>query len=506
MKKTILTIVGFLFALNLMAQENDIYSTFFKDPEKQFPVPITNGSDYYTSYNNVIKFIDNLAVKFPETMTVSTIGKSQRGNATPAIILNKKSSTNDAQKVKVTFLGCMHGDEPISTDAMLNTLYEILENPAYSSYLDKVILQIVPMVNVDGHKDETRFSNDETDLNRNLGILNVPESVNIKNAINAFDPQVVIDFHEYNPNRKDFLDIDDCLTSSYDAMFLFSGNLNVDASIRKMIETDFVNPTKAFLEKNQRVVRNYCTSQRMDNEVILNIGGITSRSSATNYALQNRISILMEIRGVTEKEKAAKRRIETSTLAALSYLDIANTLADKIKSTVDKANQKAVEGKTEIVIASKPTMIESNFQFVNTCTNAYSIYKFKAKDNINHIATATRKRPEGYVIITKSKPLFNVLRTSGVDFSITEKAYEMEVETYIPAANDTFELQKETMTIPAGSILINAHQKMGNTVIDLLEPEGNNSLYQNKILKTLPNSDRLRLLRVNLSQIVQLQN
>lgn len=505
MKKIFITLVGFLLAINLSAQENNIYTKFFPDPDKQFPVPITDGSDYYTSYKDVIKFLDNLALKYPETMTISSIGKSQRGSTVPMVTLNRKSSISDAQKVRVTFLGCMHGDEPISTDAMLNTIYEVLENPAYKSYLDKVILQVVPMVNVDGHKDETRVSNDETDLNRNLGILNVPETVNVKTAINAFDPHIVIDFHEYNPQRKDFLDLNDCLTSSYDAMFLFTGNLNVDSTIRKMIENDFVNPTKLVLEKNNRVVRNYCTSQHMDNQLILNIGGITSRSSATNYALQNRISLLMEIRGVTEKEKAKNRRIETSTLAALSYLDIASKKSDEIKATVEKANQKAIQGKEDIVIASKPTMIDSEFQFINTCTNEYDIYKFRAKDNIDQIATATRKRPEGYVIITKSKPLFNVLRTSGVEFTVTEKPFEMEVETY-ELIKDKFELKKNTQSIPAGSILIKAHQKMGNTIVDLLEPEGVNSLYTNKILKTLPNSDRLRLLRVNLSQIVQLQN
>jgi hypothetical protein len=506
MKKICVTLVYFLFAIHLSAQENDIYTKFFPDSQKEFPVPITSGSDYYTSYTNVLKFLDNLAVKHPEIMTVSNIGKSQRGNTIPLVTLNKKGIISNSQKIRVTFLGSIHGDEPISTDAMLNTIYEILENPSYSSYLDKAIVQIVPVVNVDGHKDETRFSNDETDLNRNLGILNVPETVNIKNAINTFDPHIVIDFHEYNPQRKDFLDIDDCLTSSYDAMFLFSGNLNVDENIRKMIEKDFVIPTQAVLEKNNRVVRNYCTSQRMDNQVILNIGGITSRSSATNYALQNRISILMEIRGVTEKEKAVKRRIETSTLAALSYLEIANKEFENIKSTVEKANQKAFEGKNPIVITSKPTMIESNFQFINTCTNEYSIYKFKAKDNTKHTVEEVRKRPEGYVIVTKSKSLFNVVRTSGIEFSVTEKPYEMEVETYVPTSNAKFELKKETLSIPKGSIVINTHQKMGNTIVDLLEPEGVNSLYQNKILKSLPNSDTLRLLRVNLSQIVQLQN
>ena len=258
MRKSIVTLFLFLFVLNVFAQEKDIYSTFFKDPEKQLATPITSGGKYYSSYNAVTEFLNDLAAKYPELMTITDIGDSQRGFKTPMVTLNKKNGVNDNQKVRVTFLACVHGDEPISTDAMVNTIYELVENPTLSSYLDNAIVMIVPIVNVDGHKDENRFSNDGTDLNRNLGILDVPETVNVKNAINTFNPHVVVDFHEYNPNRKDFLDIDDCMTSSYDAMFLYTGTLNVDANIRKMIETNFVEPTKLVLEKNNRVVRNYC--------------------------------------------------------------------------------------------------------------------------------------------------------------------------------------------------------------------------------------------------------
>ena len=506
MRKSIVTLFLFLFVLNAFAQEKDIYTTYFKDPEKQFPVPIITGSNYYSSYNSVTDFLKNLAVKHPDVMTISYIGDSQRGYKTPMVTLNKKNG--NTKKVRVTYLACVHGDEPISTDAMLNTIYELVENSTYSSYLDKATLMIVPIVNVDGHKDENRFSNDGTDLNRNLGILNVPETVNVKNAINTFDPQVVVDFHEYNPGRKDFLDIDDCLTSAYDAMFLYTGTLNVDSNIRKMIETNFVEPTKLVLEKNNRVVRNYSSTQQSNGKTILNIGGATSRSSATNYALQNRISILMEIRGVTEKDKAVKRRIETSTLAALSYLKIANDLSDDILKVVDNANKTAIEGKNEIIVTSKPQVIESNFQFVNTCTNENNIYNFEAKNNIEQIPQIVRPRPDGYVIVTKSKPLFNALRSSGIEFSVIEKATKLEVDTYVQTieGQNKFEIKKEMMDIPSGSILIPSHQKMGNTVVDLLEPEGVNSLYQNSILKSLSGSKTLRLFRVNLSQIVQLQN
>jgi hypothetical protein len=506
MRKSIVTLFLFLFVLNVLAQEKDIYSTFFKDPKKQLATPIISGGKYYSSYNAVTEFLNDLAAKHPELMTITDIGDSQRGFKTPMVTLNKKNGVNDNQKVRVTFLACVHGDEPISTDAMVNTIYELVENPTLSSYLDNAIVMIVPIVNVDGHKDENRFSNDGTDLNRNLGILDVPETVNVKNAINTFNPHVVVDFHEYNPNRKDFLDIDDCMTSSYDAMFLYTGTLNVDANIRKMIETNFVEPTKLVLEKNNRVVRNYCSTQQSEGKTILNIGGATSRSSATNYALQNRISILMEIRGVTEKGKAVKRRIETSTLAALSYLKISNDLSTEIIKTVNQANKTALEGKNEIIVTSKPTMIESNFQFVNTCTNTNDIYKFEAKNNIAQIPQIIRLRPDGYVIVTKSKAIFKVLRSSGIEFSVTEKVDKLEVEAYSQTNEDAFELKKEMIDIPSGSIVIPSHQKMGNTLVDLLEPEGVNSLYKNSILKLLPDSKMLRLFRVNSSQIVQLKN
>ena len=506
MKKSIVTLFLFLIVLNAFAQEKDIYTTHFKDPDKILPVPIITGNNYYSSYNSVNDFLKNLALKYPNLITITYIGDSQRGFRTPIVTLNKKSATADSNKVRVTFLASVHGDEPISTDAMLNTIYEIVQNPSYSSYLDKVILMVIPMVNVDGHKDENRYSNDGTDLNRNLGILSVPETVNVKNAINTFNPHVVIDFHEYNPGRKDFLDIDDCLTSAYDAMFLYTGTLNVDSNIRKMIETNFVEPTKLVLQNNNRRVRNYCSTQQSNGKTILNIGGATSRSSATNYALQNRISILMEIRGVTEKDKAVKRRIETSTLAALSYLKIASDISGEIITTIDNANKTALQGKNEIIVTSKPQLIESPFEFVNTCTNEINIYNFEAKNNIAQTPQIVRERPDGYVIITKSKTLFNTLRSSGIEFTVIEKAAKLEVQAYVLDENNKFEIKNEMIDIPSGSILISSHQKMGNTLVDLLEPEGVNSLYQNSILKTLPGSKTLRLFRVNLSQIVQLQN
>ena len=63
MRKSIVTLFLFLFVLNVFAQEKDIYSTFFKDPEKQLATPITSGGKYYSSYNAVTEFLNDLAYK-----------------------------------------------------------------------------------------------------------------------------------------------------------------------------------------------------------------------------------------------------------------------------------------------------------------------------------------------------------------------------------------------------------------------------------------------------------
>lgn len=489
------------------AQErNGIYEKFFTDPVQDIPFPITKGSSYYSGYQNTLDYINRLSASYPELISVSSIGASQRGYKVPLVIFSKKNNIPEQDKLRVCFLSSVHGDEPISTDGMLYLMDQLSNNDKYSHILDNIILEIIPIVNVDGYIDDKRDSNNGTDLNRNLTILNVVETVNLKNAINKFNPHIVIDFHEYGPARKDFLEIDDCLTSSYDAMFLYTGNLNVNSSIRKVIVDDFVTPTKLKLEQNNRRVTDYLTTTWKDQEVILNIGGNSARSSATNYALQNRISILMEIRGVSEKEKAAKRRIETSFLTALSYLEIAGQKGDLIKAAIQKADLETINEGSDIVLESESEKIDFPFVFVNTCTNEYQTITFQANFNVKQKPLVTRKRPDGYLIVTKSKQIFKILNASGIVYQVVDKPKKIEVETYKQLDKFKFEISNETIEIPMGTIVINEHQKMGNVIIELMEPEEKNSLVFNNLLKPFKGTNKLRVYRINKDQVLQLQN
>jgi Zinc carboxypeptidase len=508
MKTKLLYFVLLLTGYAASAQDNPaMYEKFFPNPTYDIPFPIIEGSSsYYSGYNTTVEFINDLASKHPQLISISSIGASQRGFQIPLVTLAKKSSIPENQKIRVVFLASIHGNEPISTDGMLYLMNELSTNKKYSTLLDNIILKIVPIANVDGYKDDKRESNNETDLNRNLTVLDIVETVNLKNAINSFDPHLVVDFHEYNPSRKDYLELNDCYTSSYDAMFLYTGNLNVNSTIRKVIIDDFVTPTKKVLEQNNRKITDYVTTSWRDKEVILNIGGNSSRSSATNYALQNRISILMELRGVVEKGNAAKRRIETSFLTAISYLDLASKKADVIKNAIQKADQETFNKVDKIVLESKTKKIDFPFVFVNTCKNEYETVVFHANYNIEQEPIQTRERADGYVIVTKSKQVRKILDASGIFYQNLVKPTTLSVETFKQLDIQKFEMNKETKEIPEGAIVIDGSQKMGNLLIELLEPELANSLVANSLLKPFKGSNTLRIFRINKEQVLQLQN
>ncbi|QBN17611.1 M14 family zinc carboxypeptidase [Flavobacterium nackdongense] len=508
MKTKLLYFFILITGLSSLAQDNPaMYEKFFPNPKYDIPFPMTEGSSsYYSGYNTSVEFIDDLATKHPDLISVSSIGASQRGFKIPLITLSKKNSVPDNQKLRVVFLASIHGNEPISTDGMLYLMNELSSNAKYSALLDHIILKIVPIVNVDGYKDDKRESNNETDLNRNLTVLDIVETVNLKNAINSFDPHLVVDFHEYNPSRKDYLELNDCYTSSYDAMFLYTGNLNVNSHIRKVITEDFVEPTKKVLELNNRRVSDYATTTWVDKELYLNIGGNSARSSATNYALQNRISILMELRGVVEKGNAAKRRIETSFLTAISYLDIASKKADIIKNAIQQADQETFNRVDKIVLDSKPAKIDFPFVFVNTCKNEYETVLFQANFNITQEPTQTRERAAGYVIVTKSKQVQKILKASGIVFQNVAQPENLKVETFKQLDIHKFELENEMKEIPEGALVIDGSQKMGNLIIELLEPELTNSLVSNNLLKPFKGTNTLRVFRINKEQVLQLQN
>ena len=117
------------------------------------------------------------------------------------------------------------------------------------------------------------------------------------------------------------------------------------------------------------------------------------------------------------------------------------------------------------------------FLFVDECTKTHKTIEFRTYDNGGQVPVITRERPAAYLIFPCSDKVKTVLSISGVVFKEVTNPQEMDVQAYKKNSKGSFSLEKTKIEVPKDAVLIDAFQPMGNTLSDLIEPEGGNSIY-----------------------------
>jgi len=142
-------------------------------------------------------------------LKVQTIGQSVKGKDIPLVVVSDPSIPSELTK-KLFVICRQHGDEPASTEAMLNMIEDlVLDNDKNAGYLlTKVSFYIVPMMNPDGADSYVRRNANRADLNRDWLNLSQPETISVRQAINSAGPDVIIDEHELSPgnSHSDFIE------------------------------------------------------------------------------------------------------------------------------------------------------------------------------------------------------------------------------------------------------------------------------------------------------------
>ncbi len=474
-------------------QSKKITEKFFPEFETLENVtPALQKKKGYTNYEELISFLNELATAHPTKVKISFIGQSQKGREIPMI---KITNPNDKDKIKVWMQGGLHGNEFASTEGMLYTLHQLLNDKNYNLLLDDIVLVIVPMTNIDGYLKGNRYAANGLDLNRDQTKLMATESVSLKSAFSKFNPEVGVDFHEYRPYRKDFAQLGDFgITSVYDVMFLYSGNLNVPLNLRSLTDTIFVENARNILDENQLRHHDYISTGTFGGELHFNQGSVHSRSSATNYALTNTISALIEVRGVGIGRTSFKRRINTTFLVALSFLETAAKNKDLIKTAIEIANHT----KNDIVVLSSKSIYKDTIKTIDLNSNEIIDLEVTMRDALKSTPDLTRKKPTYYLIDADEVEIIEKLKTLGAEMELLDTERELEVETYLISdykknmkKYEKMNRQTVKTTIVVKKIIfskntikISMDQRRSNIISEVLEPEGVNSFVGFGVLKT----------------------
>ena len=389
----------------------------------------------------------------------------------------------------------LHGNEPAGTEGLLYYMHSILNDATYDKLLHGVDLLILPMANIDGYLKDNRYAANGLDLNRDQTKLMAPETRLIKKVFSDFNAHVGLDFHEYRPYRKDFAQLSDFgITSAYDTMFLYSGNLNVPENIRNYTNNVFVQNAREVMNIKNFRHREYASTGKYSGEIHFTQGSSNARSSATNYALNNMISTLFEVRGVGLGKTSFKRRIEITLQLALSYTKTAVENTTAIKNEI----QKAIADSKPVVVTSKRKVYKDTIKAIDLDTESLIDLEVTIRDALQSSPVLERSKPNAYIIEASQIAIIEKLKNLGIemiplteDKLFTVEAYRISSYNEASKVYEKMKLQKvktEVTTIqkefPTGTLLISMQQQRSNLLPEVLEPEAPNSFVSFGVLKT----------------------
>lgn len=497
--KTLLYIASFLIGFNAWSQGNPepkkISEQFFPDPDIEINTPAFQKKKGFTNYEEMMTFLNTLQAKYPNQMNIRFIGESQKGKKIPLVSLSKQGVENP---LRVWIQGGLHGNEPGSSESTFYLMQQLLEDQEMNQLLNQLSIAIVPMANIDGYEKQDRYAANGLDLNRDQTKFSAPESVVLKEAFNEFKPEVALDLHEYNAYRKHFARMSTFgISSIYDAMFLYSGNLNVPAELRTYTNEVFVEAARKVMDEHQLKHHPYMSTVEHLGEIQFRQGAASPRSSATSYALTNCVAALLEVRGVHLGNTSFKRRVYTAYLVSQSFLKSAYAEKEKVREEIAKANS----SKAKAVVSSKRAVYPDTIQVIDLDTRTEISLPIIMRDGLQMTATKERERPLAYLIPADQEEILKRLKILGLElnplkantrlevesFEIT--SYEQEAEKFedVYIQNVKAKTTKEQLEFPAGTWVLLMSQDRSNLAIEVLEPEANNGFVAYEVVPTALN-------------------
>lgn len=473
----------------------DNISHLFPKPRMTFQTPaFASGKTAFTSQEEMTAFLKKLS-RQNKHMSYKIIGKSLEGREIPMIIFSKNPQhiKQDKKKPLIWIQGQIHGNEPAAGESNL-VIAEWLAKGKLGNVLDKANIIIVPRINPDGSYNFKRFISTDLDANRDYMKVEYPEVRTIHQAINEYQPDVVLDTHEYSVNSSSLSKYGDKGSiSSYDVLISSAKNLNIPEGLRKASDSLLLPDVHKALKKESLSFHDYYTlSSSQAGKLVAEEGSTESRIGRNALGLKNTFTYLIETRGINIGRADFERRVFAQATAQASFIQSTIKHADKVKRTVEQARTGLVnKGRTandndKIVVTSENKLVPDQKLTVVDLAKASKVdIPIDWKSSTKAYPTLERERPTAYILPPGYHHIADKLRVLGVKVEKLKQAATLPVESYRVTENTvstklenghftnqvSTEVSDKQKRFPAGSYVLKMSQPNANFIALALEPE-----------------------------------
>ncbi|MFY0783597.1 M14 family metallocarboxypeptidase [Peribacillus simplex] len=477
----------------------DNLSHLFPEPNVSFNTPaFKNDKIAFTSQEEMIGHIKSLSHR-NKNIQVKTIGKSTEGRDIPMLLFSKdsKKPNKDSHKPLIWIQGQIHGNEPASGESAL-VLAQWLAEGKLGDVLDKVNVAIVPRVNPDGSYYFKRYTSNDMDANRDYLKVEYPEVQTIHQTIDEYEPEVILDVHEYTVNPAPLKKVGtNGSIASYDLLISSAKNLNIPEQLRKASDELLLPNVFKTLEKEKLSYHDYYTLATSDDGVLTATEGSTEARIGRNaLGLKNTMTYLIETRGINIGRTDFKRRVFAQATAQAAFIKTAAEQASKVKKAVKQAEIEVVQkgrkvnDKDKIVITSENKLVKNqNLTVVDLAKAKMVDASIDWLDSTDAYPTLVRDRPTAYILPPEYKDIAKKLQVLGVEVKKLKKPMKVAVESYrvkdlkvsdeLESGHSTREVTttvtSKKQDFPKGSYVFDMAQPDANFISLALEPEGMDS-------------------------------
>ena len=473
--------------------EPDAVKSRFPDPAVSYRTPgFAPGRTDFATHEELIAWIADLATRAPN-VRVRILGESQEGRSIPMLVLSNApiASAADALRLNrpvVWLQGLQHGDEPAGGEAML-AIAERLAVGDLNPLLDRITVLIVPRANPDGAARFTRRTANGIDINRDHVKFDLPETAVVHRAMNAYQPQVVVDCHEFSVYNRWIQKWG--LINAYDMTLVYATNPNVPSDLTRYADATYKSAITAALDAAGYRHFWYFTTSYRETDKRVQMGGLAPDISRNTFGLQGSISFLLETRGVGIGRDHFLRRVHTHVVALEAVLRTTAANPERVMRTVAAIRDAIARAPAAapIVVTSRQKAIERTLAMLDPATGADRPLTVAFDDSLEAESLLVRPRPYAYVLPPAYRDIARRLALNGVTVERLVRPVTLDVDAYRVTDKDVAattveghvrvtvrtELVRRKLPFAAGSFVVRMAQPNALLAAVALEPESASS-------------------------------
>lgn len=467
--------------------------------------------DTTPSWHAVIQRYSQLAEAHREA-TLIPIGKDDGGQPIHLFVVHDGTSATpqsarEAGKNILFIINGIHPGEPDGIDASLLLARSLLESDQLMGLTAKTTVCIIPLLNVSGALERTRFARPDQngpeehgrrvnalglDLNRDMTKLDSRNAQALVQALRRWDPDLLIDTHV--SNGADHRYVMELLTTQKDKL---------EAPLDRFLTKDLIPDLYAWMDRKGIAMCPYFeTIKEVPDSGIT--GFMDSPRYTTGYAaLFGTLGIMAE----SHMLKPYAERVNATYQLMLGCLAVLDNKGADLREARKRAAQGAEERMAWPIHWELDTTIHESFAwkgyqatYVPSRVSGLPRLRYDTAvpvdiliDRYDHfVPSVTVTRPKAYLIPQAWKEVILRLAMNGVPMERLAKDTLLPCEVYhftqmstatspqegrYPHSNVRCELKSELVTARSGDLVVALGGATDRYVIEVLEPQGDDSFF-----------------------------